>query len=74
LELVHDGFEVRLGGSGAEDKKIGEGGDFSKIKDDNVFRFFCVYGLGTEGGDFVGRWSVVGRHARMIEIPEGYGE
>lgn len=74
LELSDDGFEVRFGRSGADDEEVGERGNFPQVEDDNVICLFCVYGLCAEGGDFVGRWSVVGRHAGMWVIPEGYGE
>lgn len=74
LEFSDDGFEVRFGRSGADDKEVGESRNFPQVEDDNVLCLFCVYGLCAEGGDVVGRWSVVGRHAGMRVIPEGYGE
>jgi hypothetical protein len=63
LELVCDGFEVWLRGSGADDEKVCKCGDLPQVENHDVVRFFGVYGLGTEDGDLVSRWSLGGWHA-----------
>lgn len=40
LHLGSDGFEVRLGRTGANDKEIGECGDATQVEDDNIFGLF----------------------------------
>lgn len=40
FNLAGDGFELWLGAGRADDEEIREGGDFSKIQNDDVFRLF----------------------------------
>ncbi len=54
-DLVGNCLEVRLAGSGANDKKIRERRDFSKVEDDDVFGFFIQRDFATKLGDAKGR-------------------
>ena len=45
LDFAGDGLEVWLGGAGTDDKKIGEAGNATQIKRDDILGFFfrCVF-------------------------------
>jgi hypothetical protein len=45
-----DGFEMRFGRGGADDKKIGERGNSAQIEDDDVFGLLIRGKLGAGGG------------------------
>jgi hypothetical protein len=45
LDFARDGLDVRLGGAGTDDKKIGEAGNTTQIKRDDILGFFfrCIF-------------------------------
>lgn len=40
VDFPRDRFQMRIGGAGADDEKIGEGGDAAEIEDGDVLGFF----------------------------------
>jgi hypothetical protein len=50
LDLARDGLEVRLGGAGADDEKIGQARDVAQIDSDDVLRLFIGREFCAEGG------------------------
>ena len=51
LHLRGDGFQMRLGGAGADDEKIREGGDAAQVENDDVFGFFFRGVVRAEAGE-----------------------
>lgn len=51
---ARDGFQMRVGGSRADDEEIGESGDASQIEDDEVLGFFFSREMGAGPGEFFG--------------------
>ncbi len=49
-QLAGDGFQVRLGGAGAEDEEIREADDATEVDGDDVLGFFFRDEVGAEAG------------------------
>lgn len=49
-QFAGDGFQVRLGGAGAEDEEIREADDATEIDGDDVLGFFFRDEVGAEAG------------------------
>jgi len=52
LDLAGDGLEVGLGGSAANDEKIGKAGDAAQIQGNDVFSLFIGSELRATSGEF----------------------
>lgn len=49
-QFAGNGFQVRLGGAGAEDEEIREADDATEVDGDDVFGFFFRDEVGAEAG------------------------
>ena len=54
LQLIDDRFEVRLRRARADDKKIGEARNPTKIEGDDIFRFLVAGNVGDRLGKLFG--------------------
>ena len=50
MHLPGDGLQMRLGGAGADDEKIRQGGDAAQVEGDDVFGFFLGGVVRAEAG------------------------